>query len=258
MKENDQNWLGKMSLIDPKHVEAAAYPETAAQTPLSLGRKWWKAAAAAAAVLAVSLTCAGFYPQLKAAADEFWNSATIFSDGNRVDAQMNVVPINEVSPGDLQEAYDTLDEVENLFGINLLQSPLATKTPVPCVKVWYNFFDGDMMAIESGAYYLHHCTMDPKSTWDSRYYHNDEDDAYFITYHADFIIRDTGGGSIGEYENAQLLEHYTTAHGLDAAITQFGSDYNAVIYHNDICYEFEMQSHGDIDAFKAFLDTLRD
>jgi DNA-directed RNA polymerase specialized sigma subunit, sigma24 homolog len=76
-----------------------------------------------------------------------------------------------------------------------------------------------------------------------------------------FLCKGKNNGAQHLYDNAQLVENYTTSHGLRAAIFCFGNCYNAVIYHNNIRYEFQLNAYhgsGDINDLKAFLDTLTD
>ena len=261
--KNNTDKLEHMSMIDTKYVEDAAYPAAQQKENSFYSNKWWKVAVSAAAVLALSLTCLRFYPQIKAFAGDFFNSATVFDDGNRFEGQMAMVPINEVSVSDLQKEYYTLNEVEELLGVNLLQSPLASSTLYPCIHI-EGWLDGGIVDISSLAYYLHNCSTTPRHPDDVGnpvYTHADADDAYHISYDAEFLCNGKYNGDQHHYDNAQLVEKYTTSNGLHAAIFYCVKSYNAVIYHNNIRYEFEMNAYrgsGDVNELKAFLDTLSD
>lgn len=253
--------LELISLIDPIYVEEAFYPDSPRRTPRSGLNKWLKTAVAFSAVLAVALVCVKFYPEIRAFADRLFNSATFFDDAKIADEQMNAVHINDVTEEALEKPYQTLDEVEALLGINLLQSPLASSTLYPCVRVSMPG-KSDLVNISDGAYYLYHCKTTPKTEGDGIYIESEKDDAFTVSYEAELIVSEAVNGERHDYENARLLENYTTANGLKAAVFQFGSCYNAIIYHNDIRYAFCMTgcygNAGDINAFKAFLDTLSD
>lgn len=262
--ENKTGVLEAMSLIHPEYVEAAVYQETGAGKTLNSGKKWWKTAVAAAAVIAVSVTCVRFAPQIKAFAEEWLNGSTIFSDGQTFDGKMGLVHIRD-DFRNWEERYETkyqsIEEVEELAGIHLLHSSRTYDTPVPMVSIggadWLS-----VLSVEDPYYYMYHQYVDLEQDAEGHNCKITENDAYCISYYAVLLTDRPGEGNEGmnsQYEDANLVEVYTTDNGLTAGIFDFGGSYHAVIYHDNIRYELEMDAYrgyGKLHVFKEFLDTL--
>ena len=161
--------------------------------------------------------------------------------------------------------------MEELLGVKLLKCPDATKTLTPCI-----LFSGDrdlgIISVSCIPYYLHNKTLDPKSRANSCVFHRTGDRAYHVTYQATMLLKDNIEYRAGY--SSEMSEIYTTPSGLKAGIFFIGSDYSAVIYHDNICYTFEMCAKSSSSEFalnssekkyskkeqlidfKAFLDTL--
>ncbi len=257
----EKHLLNSMGEINPKFVEEAVYPANAGR--VHGARHWWKAAAAMAAALVIGVVCFGFAPQIKAFADEFLNGKTVLNDHQVIEGQMEAVPIRQgITEEQVFAKYDTIEDVEELFGITLLHSTKTTRKSVPVVEI-FSWNHGGYIEILDDKYYLYHQVVDLSENKDGSTTHITEDDAYRISYEAAFLTdrsSEGSGGHSSHYEDSAFVENYTTANGLQAGIFSFGGDYHAVIYHQNIRYEFTYDAwngSGDVSLLKEYLDTLR-
>lgn len=259
---SEKNVLDQMELIDMEYVEAAVYPEVSPKAALTK-RKWWKPAVATAAALVVGVCAIGFSPQIKAFADEFFNASVVFNNDERFEGKMEQIHINEgITAEQVEATYYNIEEVEELFGIKLLHSTKTSDKPVP--TVWIFAIDhGGYIEIGDNKYYMYNQVIDLSQDENGNTVHTTGDGAYRISYTASFLT-DRGEGNLGfegHYGQAQYIETYTTANGLKAGIFLGGEygGYTAVIFHNNIRYEIELDQYGstgDIQTLRDYLDTL--
>ena len=257
----EKHLLSSMDGINPKFVEEAVYPASAAR--VHGAHHWRKAAAAMAAALVIGVVCFGFAPQIKAFADEFLNGKTVLNDHQVIEGQMEAVPIRQgITEEQVFAKYDTIEDVEELFGITLLHSTKTTRKSVPIVEI-FSWNHGGYIEISDDKYYLYHQVVDLSENKDGSTIHITGDDAYRISYEAAFLTdrsSEGSGGHSSHYEDAAFVENYTTASGLQAGIFYFGGKYHAVIYHQNIRYEFiydAWNGSGNVSLLKEYLETLR-
>lgn len=257
--------LEAMSLINPEYVEAAVYPAASAKHRFFVTGKMWKSVVAAAAAVAICVTCVGFAPQVKAFADRLFNS-WVEMNGDVVEMEGTIDKIHikdslTFPEEDQVKQFRQVKDAEKYLGVKLLHSKLASKNDAPTVTMTA-VHRGQLITIEDEAYCLFHETIDDEGNWQG-----DGEDAYGIRYEARFLTdRSSSDGYIHSYPDAEMQETYTTANGLKAGIFIASETYHAVLYHDSVEYVFAFtpwrddpgnRTEADLTNFKAFLDTLR-
>lgn len=259
-KTNEQNILEAVSLIAPEYVEAAVYPAAGAKKTLTARKNWWKPVMTAAAAVVIGVTCVGFAPRALAFAEQLFSGRVVFEgDGQSMEGAMEKVHIKDdvvFQKEDELLTFRSLGQTEDFLGITLLHSDLAIQKSAPTVTL-FAVHQGKLIEIADDYYYLYGETMDSDGNVKKQ-----REDAYHIRYNAVFLSnRDDSAGLESEYSGAKLVEHYVTANGLEAGIFDHSDKYHAVIYRDNIQYDFTFDcwndEPGDLNPFKAFLDTLK-
>lgn len=253
---SEKNLFDKMSLIDVDYVEAAVYPEAPQKMPLT-SRRWWKPAVATAAALVLGVCCLSFSPQVRAfAANLFMKNATYVGDEPIGEANLDIVPINDVAPEAWDAEYDTLEEVEELLGITLLKSSKTFDAPVPIVTIGH-VFNNQIISIWSDPYYVNDERIEDLTPHSFAAY-STGDNPYHISYYARFHANyeDISKTYDNYKEGYSFVENYTTANGLQAAIFQDSAYMTALIYHNNIRYELTMGGCNKVEVLEDYLETL--
>ena len=269
-KETKENTLlDKMSLIDVKYVEAALYPDVSyRRQPQKLIKRY--VVTAAALVLAVILVFS--HPRILAIAEKPYNFSMSFADNKQVGQNLQPIRINHLTKEQTEKTYLTLDEVEEVLGIELLQSPEAFAMQKPMIQL---SLAGNFVSVFHPMYYLHHLLPDPDYQGSGVVMHPAGNNRFVVEYDAVFLREsETPGTNMGErlvLEHAEFVETYTTALGLKASIYIQRSNYNAVIYHENVRYLLSITSRSSNPAdqndpgwkasryktaLEEFLDTL--
>ena len=260
-----KNLVDQMRLADMKYVEAAVYPAADAKKRFFVTGKMWKSAVAAAAAVAICVTCVRFAPQVKAFADRLFNSwVEMNGDYAVLEGTMDKIHIKDdvtFTQEDEVKQFRQVKDAEKYLGVTLLHSKLASKNNVRTVTMTA-VHRGELITIEDDAYCLFHETIDDEGNWQG-----EDEDAYCISYEARFLTdRSISDGYIHSYPDAEMQETYTTAKGLKAGIFVASEIYHAVLYNDGIEYVFAFtpwrdepgnRAEVDLTNFKAFLDTLR-
>lgn len=254
---SEKNLFDKMSLIDVAYVEAAVYPEAPQKMPLT-SRQWWKPVAATAAALVLGVCCLRFSPQVKAFAAEFLNASVLFNDGEKAEGKMNRIHINEgITEEQVTKTYYNLEEVEELFGIMLLKSSKTTEKPIPHVNI-FAINHGGYIEVDDTHYYLYNRVITDLSEHGATT-HDTGEGAYTISYNAAFLTDRTEEGTNGyegHYEDSRVVDHYTTANGLEATLFADASSLTAVIFHDNIRYKLSIWGTARADVLEEYLETL--
>lgn len=296
---NKKNLLDKMSLIDIDYVEAAAYPKVHKSNTIRrpIVRK---ATVAAAAIFCIFVGYTCFKPQTTAVADKPFYEHTVSFEDYQIKEKMDVVKVKDVPSETWEKKYNTLEEIENLLGIKLLKSSKNYDAPVPSDSDVEDVLGIKLSEIEdvlgikvsegekSYDAYVPRINVESYSgsisinnpfyytnneliffIGDSTYSRKLDNNAYRISYTASFFSEfdfDFQNKFYYDYTGALFNKNYTTAHNLEAHIFYYPSEFHALIYHDNIRYEIEMDvwdqpdSHIKTDEemklFEEYLDTL--
>ena len=261
---NSGNLLETIGFIHPHYVEAAVYPSAGEGRTLKIGKRWRKAAVAAAAVLVLGVACVGFAPQVRALTGQLFSGRfEMDGDNSFVEETMKKIHIRDdvtFTEEDEMKSFPSINEAENYLGVTLLHSDRAAEKDASAVTMTV-IHRGELITITDYAYSLFHGTIDEEGNWRGL-----GEDAYCISYEATFLTdRSVSEGCISTYADAAFVESYTTANGEEAGIFLNSELYHAVLYHDGIQYVFAFQPwrdepgnrlESDLTAFKDFLDTL--
>lgn len=255
---SEKNLFDKMSLIDVDYVESAVYSEAPQSIPLT-SRKWWKPVVATAAALVLGVCCVSFSPQVRAFAEEFLNGSVLFSDGEKSEGKMEPLHVNDITQEQVLKSYRSVEEVEELLGVTLLHSSKTTDKSSPLVEI-FAISHGAYIEITDTHYYLYNREIIQFSEdGHGAVSHTTGEGAYTISYNAAFLTdrdNENNKGLEARYENVNVLDHYTTANGLEATVYSDARGYTAVIFHDNVKYELTMTGGGSVEILEEYLETL--
>jgi hypothetical protein len=236
--------------------------EAIKQGVLRKGRRKTKKYGIAAAVAAV-LLCLCFHSQISAFAHNLFTKEENHIAGMDFGEKMDVISIDASVPEESDMVkYHSLDEVEKLLGIDLLQSDDVYQAPIANVLLWQS--DNTEVSIEQGSYIKYHEYIDLSRDKEGSISKITDKNHYSIRYEAHFYIK-KGTDVDLTYLDGTCIETYTTPSGEKAYILKRGNtnyyNYEAVLYKDNIKYTFSLEDEGNgydhLKELKKFLDSLK-
>lgn len=213
------------------------------------------------------ILCIGFHSEIQTFAENILFKSSVILGNKKINEKVERVIINDVAVEDLQKKYSTMEEVEELLGITLLKSEEAYVSPKPNISMTGWNSDGeaggkaDIVEICNMNYYVHDMEQDVTEHEGGEWFKYTGDNPYSISYQATlYDPLDSETSFEDSYSQAVFIEDYETANGLTASIFRFGGSESAIIYANNMQYEFTIETtiYKDREKkFKAFLDTLK-
>ncbi|MDO4166270.1 MAG: hypothetical protein Q4D32_02575 [Eubacteriales bacterium] len=234
-------------------------------------RLWRRGSLVVAAACLVLVV--GFHSQIYSFARSLFIHETVrVGDAEIGEMDMKAIRINDgvLTPDFEMHYFESMEDLGEKIGVSFMKSSVENEvTGKGRVMAQLDSASGVVYAYDACCFAENISKLQYSEDGETSY-HMDTEDAYVIqcrtTFYTENYQKEKYLGAGISYEGANALGSYETRNGLHAELFEIeGSEVDAIIYCDNIRYEYSMDSDEDyteetrmtfLDTLKTFLDTL--